>query len=205
MNKNDLRYLKTERLIEDAFFSCAAEYSLDDVFIKDICSKALISRNTFYAHYTDKYELLESIYDRIEQEMLDALTPQVIEGLATDTIYASSDWCISAIHARWKTLRTLAKCSPERFRKMIDRVFIDETLATVYENLDSIEGDIRLKMLKSYVSDGLTSIILIWFESDGALGKEQVADLLFQVSHEAVAYFYHEIDASKKTTRLVNR
>ena len=75
MNKFDLRFQKTEELIINAFLKVAAGSSFEQIRIKDICAVAMISRNAFYAHYADKYELLESICESLKEKMILGLTP----------------------------------------------------------------------------------------------------------------------------------
>lgn len=59
--KNDLRYERTENLIFDSFFKLISKKSFDSVSVTDICKTAKISRNAFYAHYTDKFDLINKI------------------------------------------------------------------------------------------------------------------------------------------------
>ncbi|RZI03012.1 TetR/AcrR family transcriptional regulator, partial [Staphylococcus condimenti] len=39
------------------------EYSIDEITIKMICAYSGINRSTFYAHFTDKYDLFEQIQE----------------------------------------------------------------------------------------------------------------------------------------------
>lgn len=65
MKSKDIRVQKTNKSIEDAFLNLIKEKSFSEITIKDICSKAMISRSTFYAHYKDKYDLLEHFFEKI--------------------------------------------------------------------------------------------------------------------------------------------
>lgn len=61
MKENDLRYIKTENAIKEAFFDLLADDSFEKITVKDITEKAMINRNTFYLHYRDKFDLINSI------------------------------------------------------------------------------------------------------------------------------------------------
>ena len=65
MESTDIRIQKTKKSIEDAFLNLIKEKSFADITIKDLCDEAMISRSTFYAHYKDKYNLLEYFFDKI--------------------------------------------------------------------------------------------------------------------------------------------
>ncbi len=60
----DLRIRRTQKAIRDAFFALIKEKDFEQITVKDITDRAMISRNTFYLHYSDKYELFNKIcYD----------------------------------------------------------------------------------------------------------------------------------------------
>ena len=50
MNKNDLRFQKTEMLIKKTYLTLKKRGS-SVVKVKDLCEKAMINKTTFYAHY----------------------------------------------------------------------------------------------------------------------------------------------------------
>ena len=49
--------------------------SFDDIKVKQICKKSNVSRMTFYSHFSDKYALLDNLYDdflaRVMQRCID--------------------------------------------------------------------------------------------------------------------------------------
>lgn len=61
----DLRVKRTQRAIKDSFFSLVEKKGFEHISVKDITDGAMISRNTFYLHYADKYELLNKICDEL--------------------------------------------------------------------------------------------------------------------------------------------
>lgn len=61
----DRRIDKTEKLIENTLIELLKEKSFNKISIKDLTERANINRGTFYIHYTDKYDLLEKIEDKL--------------------------------------------------------------------------------------------------------------------------------------------
>lgn len=59
--KNDPRVTRTHNLIQDAFLSLASEKDFEAITVKDIADRAIINRATFYAHFEDKYALLDNL------------------------------------------------------------------------------------------------------------------------------------------------
>ncbi|WP_251037302.1 TetR/AcrR family transcriptional regulator [Paenibacillus albidus] len=75
-NLEDPRFLCTRQLIREAFRDLLRDKGFDAITIKDIAQRATINRATFYAHYEDKYALLEKITEQAYQEMI---PEQVVE------------------------------------------------------------------------------------------------------------------------------
>lgn len=67
MSKKDgfdnLRVRRTQKAIRTAFFELIKENGFEHISVKDITNRAQISRNTFYLHYSDKYDLFNKICD----------------------------------------------------------------------------------------------------------------------------------------------
>jgi AcrR family transcriptional regulator len=61
VNQNDLRTIKTERDIKQAFFTLLNKRGFEKITVNDIIKQALIGKGTFYNHYKDKYDLATHI------------------------------------------------------------------------------------------------------------------------------------------------
>jgi len=59
-SETDPRVKRTRQLIQDAFTSLMREKEFDDITVKDIAERATVNRATFYAHFVDKFDILES-------------------------------------------------------------------------------------------------------------------------------------------------
>ena len=65
----DLRIIRTQRLIKQAFYDLIKEKGFEQITVKDITDRAMISRNTFYLHYSDKYDLLNKQCDELMRNL----------------------------------------------------------------------------------------------------------------------------------------
>lgn len=68
--RQDRRVQKTRQSIRAAFIALLKEKRFGDITVQDIADRALISRSTFYDHYTDKYLLLEQLYQETVERFL---------------------------------------------------------------------------------------------------------------------------------------
>jgi AcrR family transcriptional regulator len=57
----DPRITRTRKLIRDALTSLLAEKGFESISVQDIAERATVNRATFYAHYSDKFALLDAL------------------------------------------------------------------------------------------------------------------------------------------------
>lgn len=63
--KKDLRYEKAHQAIKQAFWILMKEEGFQKITVTSIIKLANINRSTFYAHYLDKYDLLNQLEDEL--------------------------------------------------------------------------------------------------------------------------------------------
>lgn len=68
--KYDPRVLRTRQLLENAFNELISVKDFKDITVRDITEKATVNRATFYAHFADKYELLDATITNAFRENL---------------------------------------------------------------------------------------------------------------------------------------
>ena len=61
----DKRIAKTKKNLKNAMIAMLGEKDFEHITITELCRAAEISRITFYSHYSDKYALLDEIFDDI--------------------------------------------------------------------------------------------------------------------------------------------
>ena len=70
MNKKiDLRVLKTKKNLYEALILLMKEKTFETIKVSDICDKALVNRSTFYSHFDDKYDLLNSLIADLKKNL----------------------------------------------------------------------------------------------------------------------------------------
>lgn len=74
MNETDRRVKRTRKLLQEAFMALIAEKSFQSISVQDIAERADVNRATFYAHFVDKYALLDYV---VSDWFTQTLTSQV--------------------------------------------------------------------------------------------------------------------------------
>ena len=66
----DPRAIRTRQLIVDAFTQLIKMKNFGQISVKDITGLATINRATFYAHFVDKYDLLDVVLTEETSEVM---------------------------------------------------------------------------------------------------------------------------------------
>ncbi|GIQ70490.1 TetR/AcrR family transcriptional regulator [Xylanibacillus composti] len=71
----DRRIYKTKRAIMEAFVGLLEEQEFEKITIQAIADRADVNRGTVYAHFTDKYDLLEQCMDTYLKLLYESCKP----------------------------------------------------------------------------------------------------------------------------------
>ena len=67
--KTDLRVLKTQESIRRAYLELLRDHSAKEITVAQLCRRARINLGTFYLHYRDTQDLLNSIVRDLVEEL----------------------------------------------------------------------------------------------------------------------------------------
>ena len=77
MNEADPRVKRTRKLLQDAFMELLGEKSFHAISVQDIAERATLNRATFYAHFEDKYALMDYM---VREQFREALGQRLPSG-----------------------------------------------------------------------------------------------------------------------------
>ena len=178
MNKYDLRYIKTEDTIIDAFSKWVYELGFERTTIAAICQKARISRNTFYFHYEDKYDLLNTLYANLETKLGNSLEEHTIEELKHYSIRDSVEWTYSEIEKNKEDILLLLTCSRDKMRNLFRKAFIDDLLVILVPNYKKKSENIKLQLVKNYTADAMVGYIETWLNHYDEISVNDIIDIM---------------------------
>lgn len=164
MNKNDLRYLKTERNIKSAFLGCVEALGFEKTGVSDICAQGMMSRNTFYAHYEDKYALLGSIYRDLEKEFSSSISDGMRQEILGGDITQRLSWYIGIVAANRELFRILLQCPVEGFEELLLRSVILDPLRPLIPNLEKRLEELPVQLNIVYMFHAMIRFTQLWLE-----------------------------------------
>lgn len=102
-NKKDLRFIKTEKLIEDTYVALKKK-SRQPIKVNELCKAALINKSTFYAHYETMSALHEHVCRKLTEEILSA-SPNIDLAFSNTRLFVES--LVSTIQKNMPVARVL--------------------------------------------------------------------------------------------------
>src|SRR5579864_344430 len=76
----DPRVKRTHQLLQQALQELSQEKCFASITVQDIAERATLNRATFYAHFEDKYELVDSIIREQFQKEVASKVPTALDG-----------------------------------------------------------------------------------------------------------------------------
>ncbi len=92
--KNNKRRLASREAIERTFIELLQKKEISEISVSEICKLTGLNRSTFYANYTDIYELADKIREGLENEVA-----SLYENEASSK-YIADDWLRLFYHIR---------------------------------------------------------------------------------------------------------
>lgn len=186
VSKTDLRIIKTNENIKNAFSNLLLEKTFKDITVQNICDEALIGRSTFYDHYSDKYDLLNKMVEEISNKLKPYIKIRFNLNNTNDFTPTFSDM-----------LRHLSK----EKTKILALLNVHTEFADLYSNLENIlitgcmdflsNKNFKSKfnvsneyICRHYASYVLTSFQL-WLEFDENQGALELANKLQEILFES--------------------
>lgn len=176
--KDDLRVIKTRKLIYQTLLDLMKEKTFEEIKVSDICSKAMINRSTFYAHYEDKYELLVDFLSNLKEEFAHELNENCKENLSIREYYIR---LISLFLDHIDSKRDVYNSIMVNNRSSI---MMDILLSVVNDDILKRfkENDINLKVPTEVISKfylgGVINIGMEWLSNSNKYTKEEILDYL---------------------------
>ena len=175
MNKNDLRYQKTDILIKKVFKECVNEYGFDKTTVSMICEKAMINRHTFYIHFESKYNLLDEIFNDFEKSVEESSYRRKCSEKVIDTD-VNSEWFIDAIIDNQEKFLFLSKCANERMGDFFEKIFVDVPMSKIIKNYYEKKKDILVQLNIKYTVGAALYFVRHWLQNYDKISREQAIE-----------------------------
>jgi AcrR family transcriptional regulator len=178
--KADRRSKRTYRLVSAAFAELLVEKPYDEILVQDILDRADIGRTTFYAHYFDKEDVLNSMVE----EQLEMFTHQIAYATARQRVVPSLELFEHIYHSPHSHFRALMRGrAGEPLWKALQTAFcraIEPTLCTLCAEKRS--PPIPLPVVSEYLAGAFFTLLKWWVEASMPYPPEQMESIFQQLA-----------------------
>ena len=187
--KRDLRVARTKKSITDAFVALLAKKPFNSITIQEISDQAAINRATFYAHFEDKYALMEKYTEEIFSELNDLVENRYPGGDSTDksTQLSAMLYCFFehiAAHAPYYKVIFLNDEMFQyrlKFESTLQNMMMEKLVRLKKSNYQydlSINESLLDELFVKYMSNACIGIFSWWLEHD----------LIYSPRHMSIAF-----------------
>lgn len=173
--KEDLRVVRTRKLLCKALFELLEEVPFDKISVTDICDKAMVHRATFYNHFESKEHLLEYAIDELKEGLFSAVIEKEKYASSKD-MYMSlvSNVIDFASENKPKILLVLKQNSYEKIMGLLLTTIRRSVKYLLSKNEYNEEYTLPKNILIDFLSGGITTIGLAWLQSSNPDNKEDL-------------------------------
>lgn len=185
--KNDLRVIKTKKILFDTLLKLMKQKNFEKIKISDICEEALINRSTFYAHYEDKYELLVELFENQKQLLLNELGENENELSSKKYIMKLLSVLIDYIDDNRDIYSAILSHNQNGF--LIDFLIdvIEKDASTrLKNNYDIKESDLPLDIIVKFYAGGIINIGISWLTRSENYTKDELLDYIDKLIPEKI-------------------
>lgn len=187
MNKNDLRYRKCHELIHKTFDGLLKENEFATISVKDIVKEAGINRSTFYAHFEDKYALLNEYEDNLVLKMIEVNSKSPIAQVVFNPNQKSADEINTLVREYFFEIAGFFRQNGDAIYILANEKssgFMNKIAATIQNKWCELGLENGLIIPQNYAITIFTAIIVAvlteWIKSGFKESDEKFADILTQ-------------------------
>lgn len=178
MNLSDARVRNTRQSIRQTFLTLLRERPAGKISVTELCAICEINRATFYHHYADVFDLLDSLEREVLDELAGIFQPQ--PGRTIREIFLSVLYALRDAGPDWWVLGS-ENGDPALYTKMFMAVY-EANFPRVQQKTAALPPRTQA-LLYRYLAQGSGGVIRQWIKSGARETPEELADFLVQATN----------------------
>lgn len=158
--KEDLRILKTKASLYRGLMFLMKTKPFEEIKISEICKESLINRSTFYDHFNDKYELIESLMNDMREELIEKLEYSKKSNNIKEYYIELMKKLLEHVNANIDIYKAVIKINSNSIaRDMMTDAIISSATKEIDENYEN-KSNIPTKTIVLYYASGIINVII---------------------------------------------
>ncbi|QHW33393.1 TetR/AcrR family transcriptional regulator [Paenibacillus rhizovicinus] len=177
-NQEDPRVMRTRQLIRGAFRDLLQRKGFETITIKDIAQKATVNRATFYAHFEDKFALLDEITEQAFHERLPeqvANAQEFTDEICNQLILMTHQYIVDFYRICRMDSKSMATLVDDKIKKMLQ-----QTIERIFMKGDTSHGADRrhIKVMAAMTGASIYSAAHYWLTVEDTNRVEVLVDIV---------------------------
>jgi AcrR family transcriptional regulator len=185
-DKTNRKVRYTKRVLKESLIKPMKQKPITRITITELCEEADINRATFYAHYTDQYDLLK----QIEQELVDDIN-QYLEDYKFNEYGLES---MQRMEQIFEYIRENSEVCSVLISDSGDKEFLKEVLLIVQQQCiaewtsKNVNKDVA-EYLYAYATSGSIGIIQKWLQEGMTRSTREMAEIITKLTDQGLSAF----------------
>jgi AcrR family transcriptional regulator len=186
--KDDQRVKITKILLKNSLVELMREHPISKISIKMLCGTAGINRSTFYAHYTDQYDLLRQLEQDVIIELKKYITKEAFSRQTAQTVLSLGEILNYIVKNAELFKILLSENGDSTFHRELMSLAQQKTLSDINNNQDIDER--TSAYMQSFAVTGTLSIVRKWLQDGMIESTEKMSELTSKLLYNGVSGFY---------------
>lgn len=178
--RKDRRVERTQQLLEAALLALIKEKEFDAISVQEIIDRANVGRATFYSHYDNKEDLLESGFDGL----LETLRERQREGRSRE-LFSFSHHLLAHAHEHRDIFPAMVS---KRGGAFIQHLLRQLLLKVVREDVKALpaQSEMPEEAIVQFIAGGLFGLMMWWLSGKMRMSVEQMDETFRRLAIPAV-------------------
>ena len=169
---------KTKKTFEESLAALAKEYPLNKITVKALCEKAELSRNAFYFHYKDIYDLVEEIENGVLNEVRGYLDDFREMGFPKNVLATIESMVFLLYERKDISLMLLDTSFSSTFVPKLGEIFSDFNFE-YYKAFHKTNKRATYDLFYTFISSGFYGMVREWLLSDDPIPVDRFVSLTY--------------------------
>lgn len=173
-NPEDRRVRRTRRLLKESLLGLMKQKGFSEISVRDVTDSADMNRSTFYLHYTDTVQLLQSAEEDLLAEAQKLVDTHIQESVTDRTVRHLFEPILDFVVEHREICTILFENNEvSQFTEHLQQL-IQSSGAEVIRAWFQPKDDQQVSYLLGFITYGLIGLIREWFQGNMELPKEEL-------------------------------
>ena len=178
--KTDRKSRYTRMVLQDSLIDLMKEKPINKITIKELCDRADVNRTTFYAHYSDQYELLRQIEDETLSWGREAIANVVTKTDKSEMLKLIEEICQYVVENSRHLQVLLSEQGDIDFPKQLFTLIYQQCGASFAAGREGDDDTIACYFI--FVVNGSVGLIQHWLKTGLQRSAKEMAEIIYNMA-----------------------